>query len=44
VVLLHHAALCRLHRARIMFFNAAVEDLEARIAAKAVRTGGSWSC
>jgi hypothetical protein len=40
----HHAALCRLHRARIMFFNAAVEDLEARIAAKAVRTGGSWSC
>ena len=31
----HHAALCRLHRDRITLFNAAVDDLEARIAAKA---------
>jgi transposase len=31
----HHAALCRLHRDRITLFNAAVDDLEARIAARA---------
>jgi transposase len=31
----HHAALCRLHRDRIALFNAAVDDLEARITARA---------
>ena len=31
----HHAALCRLHRDRIMLFNAAVDDLERRIAVRA---------
>ena len=31
----HHAALCRLHRDRIMLFTAAVEDLERRIAVRA---------
>jgi transposase len=31
----HHAMLCRLHRDRITLFNAAVDDLEARIAVKA---------
>ena len=31
----HHAALCRLHRDRIMLFGAAVDDLEAKIAVRA---------
>jgi len=31
----HHAALCRLHRDRITLFNGAVDDLEAKIAARA---------
>jgi transposase len=31
----HHAVLCRLHLDRIALFNAAVEDLETRIAVKA---------
>ena len=33
----HHALLCRLHRDRTMVFNAAVADLDERIAAKAAR-------
>jgi transposase len=40
----HHAALCRLHRDRIMMFNAAVEDLERTIAVKAAPTSARWSC
>jgi transposase len=31
----HHASLCRLHRDRIMLFNAAVDDLERRITVRA---------
>src|SRR5258707_11280073 len=31
----HHASLCRLHRDRIMLFNAAVDDLERRITLRA---------